>query len=1272
MGSAAHQIDGRKVERTLPFETQGPRGVSGEEAEAHRDQDQEGGGAAQERSEEGQGKRRKEREGARGSGFILDPSVSADYELQLEEDCHFVEVFPAEGTAAILSVPGALAPISNIGKLWNSLVRWILSGKSGFARFLRTLGRHEPLADKGTAQPVWPVPAPYPQWMVRVEKSKVNYKQMYVEKAVNLMILSSSWLHLGKPLVAPATLALGSSLTKKQWGVVKRYERLISEFLQVGDIGPAAMGRSAAKVESLSSLLVELETAAAKTAAPYEHRPAAQRSDGNEPQPGHQKGDPGRVVGRLQKPAPQLAKCVEPSRLSFPQDAPAFDPSSMLEEPHKKVYEDPISCAISPEDFSLEPPRVRVHGSKDQALGLFRFLDQHHRLRLVPREKVRDGFLCGAFCLVKDEKKDRLILDARPPNMLEETLCSWTKTLGSVNAILQIELEPGCSLSMSGTDLRDYYYCFKVTKQRACRNTFNFPLSPAQASELHCFTPDMWQHSTLYPCLATMAMGDCQAVEMGQMVHVKIGMQCEAIHPHELLCVHGRGPRGKISCGVIIDDAVFLEQVPAMLTPAELRRTDGAKRLRAIKEEYVGKNLTPHDGKTFEAEFEAEFWGASVNGIAGSIRANPKRLIPLMDLTAKTARLGFATMLLLQTLAGAWISVLQFRRRMLCLLDEIYVAQHGREEDMIIELSPSLQSELWILVCLGPLAVTDLRAQTLGKLFLTDASEDMKASVVSALPLPFARELHRHALARGAWTRLLTPWKVWLKQHFQLDEEDAMPDGVPLVSHPLWLILAQCLRFELHHRKRVGSRRHINLLEMESLLELEKKIAAYQQDSRYLCGCDSQIVIAAVLKGRSSSPHLNELLQKSLPTVLGAGLYGSYGYIPSKANVSDDPTRWTDIRPPSRPIPDWLFAAFSGCFDALDVWLGERGYDPLDIAQLPFPLRTAPKADVLEHSLIAELRAVQKTERLAKFDQKIYGTDPKDWKTFETPATGANEQKDHKRPQDAELAFGPHHAVVSKKTEEQNCVGSNTVSSSHVSPVLVAKDEGVQEPDGQTKNSNEEPPGKTNRRHLNLFVGCEGRPQPAEMKKVVGTGSPDEPPVGESVSRRQRGGLAMENVKSALLSSEARAALALLPRECFIKPDGRRARPDEVLDFQRKGFLDLFSGKASFARPMARRFSVFVVTFDFEHSPRQDLLNESLRSDIKRCLLAGCFHGMGAAPECCSFSRAVTPAVRSALRPEGLPQISENMQRKVRGKQSCTVSFGAFSYLPRNGPALLG
>ena len=246
-----------------------------------------------------------------------------------------------------------------------------------------------------------------------------------------------------------------------------------------------------------------------------------------------------------------------------------------------------------------------------------------------------------------------------------------------------------------------------------------------------------------------------------------------------------------ISAGIIIDDALFLEQVPISVHGDGLKETDGARRLRAMKEEYLQRDLVPHPSKTFEAESQAEFWGASVCGTSGLVRAAPRRLVPLIDITISTLTLGFATVALLQTLAGAWVSVLQFRRRMLCLLDEIYVAQHGRLQTDVVRLSRSLQDELWLLVCLGPLAVTDLRAQTEDTFFLTDASEEVKASVSSKVPLAFARELHRHSLVRGTWTRLLSPWKVWLQQHFQLEEEDALPDGVPLVSHPLWLILCE-------------------------------------------------------------------------------------------------------------------------------------------------------------------------------------------------------------------------------------------------------------------------------------------------------------------------------------------------------------------------------------------------------------------------------------------------------------------------------------------------
>ena len=77
------------------------------------------------------------------------------------------------------------------------------------------------------------------------------------------------------------------------------------------------------------------------------------------------------------------------------------------------------------------PPRVRIHASREQAFELLKFLYRHQRLRLIPEEKIRKQFLCGAFGLVKDERKDRLILDARLPNLLENTLNSWTKNFGS-------------------------------------------------------------------------------------------------------------------------------------------------------------------------------------------------------------------------------------------------------------------------------------------------------------------------------------------------------------------------------------------------------------------------------------------------------------------------------------------------------------------------------------------------------------------------------------------------------------------------------------------------------------------------------------------------------------------------------------------------------------------------------------------------------------------------------------------------------------------------
>ena len=124
----------------------------------------------------------------------------------------------------------------------------------------------------------------------------------------------------------------------------------------------------------------------------------------------------------------------------------------------------------------------------------------------------------------------------------------------------------------------------------------------------------------------------------------------------------------------------------------------------------------------------------------------------------------------------------------------------------------------------------------------------------------------------------------------------------------------------------------------------------------------------------------------------------------------------------------------------------------------------------------------------------------------------------------------------------------------------------------------------------------------------------------------------------------------------FLRPGGRRAGADFKPTCQ--GVLDLYSGASGVARYISRKYGVWVLTIDYEHGPGQNLLDTDLQARLMSCLEAGCFAAVGAAPDCSSFSRAVTPAVRDAANPFGQPGISANMQEKVaRGNQHALFIF---------------
>ena len=59
----------------------------------------------------------------------------------------------------------------------------------------------------------------------------------------------------------------------------------------------------------------------------------------------------------------------------------------------------------------------------------------------------------GLFCLAKDLTRDRLILDSRPANQLEEGITTWTSSMASITPLLDLFIPPGHAARCAGEDL---------------------------------------------------------------------------------------------------------------------------------------------------------------------------------------------------------------------------------------------------------------------------------------------------------------------------------------------------------------------------------------------------------------------------------------------------------------------------------------------------------------------------------------------------------------------------------------------------------------------------------------------------------------------------------------------------------------------------------------------------------------------------------------------------------------------------------------------------
>ncbi len=800
----------------------------------------------------------------------------------------------------------------------------VLHSGSTFGVFLQSLLSLQlhPRNDGTCRGSVWPLPMPYPE----VFLGGPVYGSVWRKKRLCLLVLLLDWFWLGRPKVCPGVLWLGRRLTAKQWRIVSKLESLAEDLNSVDEVAAGDMGRGAGKVELQDDELASLQhraMAGFSTFGSYGSLPkflhGFHPGYGSKFAEEFEEGLYGKFVGETKPVSHVAAKTIQADRIHF-EGVPQFDPSPFLDPKTSALFEEPQRFRSTDRSGV---PRVHVRAEKKELISLYQKMAATGRLLPLSAEDVDEELTSGLFAVPKDMRRDRLIMDSRPANSVEEGANRWTQCAASSINVAQLELAEDEVLRMSGQDVKDFYYQFRVGPQRLRRNALGSFLTYAELRLI--FGEEMkLPLEGGFVALNTMAMGDIVACEVAQGSHLGVLLQHRCFHPKELLRYRHPCPRGPFSAGVVIDDLVFLEKLLKTRPMDEPTVADG--RMATVLEAYESVHLPTNPKKAFYNSATASFWGVSVDGDKGLVRPNPQRFWPLAVVTMRCVLLGVVSISLLESLAGSWISIFVLRRRMMCTMEVVFKALHcGAGPGDVLRLSKELKSELLSFVLLGMVCVSNLRARTLPLLKATDSSSWGMAAVETVLPVNVARELGRFCLTKSVWSKMLPPGKAWLRTKQMLDYREELPDGEHFDTHPLWETVARCCSYKelwrLPHRREV----HINVSELEACLREEARVGLNLQSVRCSFALDSQVALGALVKGRSSSGPLNSLLRRSLAVFVGSDLYPTYGFYPTAINPADGPTRGVGPREPDCATPDWWSSLSAGDPTGFDEWLGGYG-----------------------------------------------------------------------------------------------------------------------------------------------------------------------------------------------------------------------------------------------------------------------------------------------------------------------------------------------------------
>ena len=626
---------------------------------------------------------------------------------------------------------------------------------------------------------LWPVPPPS-RWCW-TGSSRPNPRRRRCRRFFRLrrfllqqVVCCLNWIELGHPCEPPSSAQLGAPISDPQRQILNRLESMLDHYLDVKPFAGEELGRSCEKFQNLVLMLKELP-GCNKTSGFEDLVDIAQslhqefdsygshflRRDRFDPPDSAPHSD---CVFETAKVTvkPVGSKPVVASRVKW-EYPPSFHAERFLSDPLcQSAFEDPEVLRKAPEDWSKSVP-AKVHCSKSELLELASRWDKLGACELVSKHEINWDEAVGLFCVPKDAKHDRLIINPTVINSRMHSLNDATRNLAPGAMLSLLSLSESEMFRFNADDLSDYYYTFVVSSKRSRRNAIRMEFLASELSHLACYRESMGP-GPFAVCLKTLAMGDNLAVEIAQSAHTNVLRQLAgSMIAHETLRYRHPCPRSDFVELLAIDDHIGIQKLPIADFPKNPVLRD-SEVFKAAEWAYKHVGLVQHERKRKRNQTQGVLLGADFDGLAGRVMAPRSRLYFLSLLSLAVASRGTCTRQLLQILLGCWVHALLFRRPLFSLMDHLFKDCQNRTPNQVFCLNPKSRNELILLSLLGSTAQSDLRAHYCPKIVTMDASPTGGAVCSADLGSTACKEIWRHTEQRGYYTRLQSPVSALLTE----------------------------------------------------------------------------------------------------------------------------------------------------------------------------------------------------------------------------------------------------------------------------------------------------------------------------------------------------------------------------------------------------------------------------------------------------------------------------------------------------------------------------